>query len=255
MFDTLGLLTRFRLAKSRLDLDKAAKNQFLFPLAGAIIGTIAFAISILLYELLGGLLDGILIAVIIVIVYYFITGIIHIEGLSDFCDGLMTSGDFDRKRSAMKDVSLGAAGVFSMILAVILLILLINEVSRHSFSTFIPLMIEGMPALVGLIIAEISAKLSMLATIYLGPSSHDGMGSIFVSKSNPKTLLAGILIALIIAFILTGLLFPVVLVGLIVAVIVVLIARKNFGGVSGDAFGAANEIGRIVTLLAWVIIL
>jgi len=51
----------------------------------------------------------------------------------------------------------------------------------------------------------------------------------------------------------SGYLFCLVFLGPFAGFVVTMIARKNFGGVSGDAFGAANEIGRLVTLLGWVI--
>ena len=44
------------------------------------------------------------------------TGIHHTDGLADFADGLMTKGSKEKKRKAMKDLSVGSAGIFSIVI-------------------------------------------------------------------------------------------------------------------------------------------
>ncbi|HID90451.1 TPA: hypothetical protein EYP44_00640, partial [Candidatus Bathyarchaeota archaeon] len=41
-----------------------------------------------------------------------------------------------------------------------------------------------------------------------------------------------------------------IFVGVLAGMAVVVVANRHFGGMTGDAFGAANEIGRAASLLA-----
>ena len=73
-------------------------------------------------------------------------------------------------------------------------------------------------------------------------------------KASGSRLAASIAISPAIAIIFAGHLSPLVFLGLVAGVAVTVLARKHFGGVSGDSFGAANEVGRLVTLIGWVLL-
>ena len=70
------------------DIYSVAKVMYLFPIAGAIIGTIVgmFAYAISFY--IQPLLLGVLVTAVLVI----ITGVNHTDALADFADGLMAKG-------------------------------------------------------------------------------------------------------------------------------------------------------------------
>jgi len=247
-----GLLSRIRLARGT-ELASAARMQSLFPLAGAVLGAIVAFATFLIFEILGDEISSLTVALIGVLVLYFTYGIMHLEGLADFGDGLMASGDTSRKRSAMKDVSVGAAGCFFMVVDLLLLVVLINELLGREG----PILAIGMhiPLIFGLIVAEISAKLSMITVMFMGPSSHEGMGAVFVSQSSSRRYAAGVLISILLSFLVVGLYFPIILVGVFSGAFIARIARRHFGGVGGDAFGAANELGRLAALLILVLVI
>jgi adenosylcobinamide-GDP ribazoletransferase len=90
--------------------------------------------------------------------------------------------------------------------------------------------------------------------MYIGPSAHEGMGSLFVSSATAPRLAAAVTISVIVSALLVGAYFPLVMLGGVAGTMVALTARKHFGGVSGDAFGAANELGRLLVLLGWVLV-
>jgi adenosylcobinamide-GDP ribazoletransferase len=255
MLAFLSLLSRIRIGRKEVDVLAVAKRQYLFPAAGFIIGAIIAVVALLLFEFADAELDIFLISLGIVLFLYFVTGLIHIEGLADFGDGLMASGSQERKRQAMKDVSLGAGGTFFMVAAFLATFLLVTHLDGWIRSPDYVFWTDSIPLVFGLIIAEISAKISMITVMTIGPSSHQGMGSVFVSAAGKGKLAAGIAIALLIAFILSGPYSMVVLIGPVSGAIVAFEARRHFGGVGGDSFGAANELGRILTLLAWVILI
>jgi len=219
------------------------------------IGLIIAVVGYLLLEYVSGLVGHLPVAVLLCLFLYSLTGIIHIEGLADFWDGLMASGDANRKRSAMKDVSLGAGGTFAMISDIVLMISLFMQLDDYGTAIFPWFYGSSIPLILGVIIAEISGKLAMITAMRIGPSSHEGMGSIFVSSSTTAMLLSGIAISIAIGVLIAGIYGLIVLVGVLSGTCIALVSRKHFGGVGGDSFGAANEIGRLAALLVWVIVL
>jgi adenosylcobinamide-GDP ribazoletransferase len=255
LFGLLALLSRIRLSRSTVDLGSAAKKQFLFPAAGAVLGIIFSLGALLAFNFLDGILDGLIISLIVVIFIYFVTGLIHLEGLADFGDGLMASGDRGRKKGAMKDVAVGASGTFFMITAVLMLFLLIGELGSWIDSPPFLIWTNSIPLVLGLVVAEVGAKLAMNTVMVIGPSSHRGMGSIFVETATPGRYAAALAIGIAIALFASGLYGLIVLLGPIAGAVIALVARKHFGGVGGDSFGAANEFGRLLILFAWVILL
>lgn len=249
-----GLLTRIRVSRMPTDLEQAAQEQHLFVLVGLIVGLTATVVSMLLSHFLGKSMfivsGGILLAVI-----YYATGILHIEGLADFADGIMASGTQERKREAMKDVHLGVGGVFATAMYLILIFAAFSAICEKASDSIDPFPVPWqMTVAIGFVLAEMSGKLAINTMMYLGPSSHPGMGALFVKAASRGKLLTATLLASAIAFAFTGLLFVLVLLGIVTGYVLTLIARKHFGGVSGDAFGAANEVGRLLTLIAWVIL-
>ena len=62
------------------------------------------------------ILEPLVVSLIVVASLAVITGIHHTDGLADFADGLMTKGTKEKKRKAMKDLSVGSAGIFSIVI-------------------------------------------------------------------------------------------------------------------------------------------
>ncbi|MGB6672872.1 MAG: adenosylcobinamide-GDP ribazoletransferase, partial [Candidatus Nitrosopolaris sp.] len=95
-----------------IDIYSVAKVMYLFPIAGAIIGTIVgiFAYTISFY--IQPLLLGVLVTAVLVI----ITGVNHTDALADFADGLMAKGGKEVKHKAMLDPAVGSAGTAAIVL-------------------------------------------------------------------------------------------------------------------------------------------
>jgi adenosylcobinamide-GDP ribazoletransferase len=252
--DLFALLTRIRVSRSPTDLAKAARQQHYFVLVGLVVGLLATLTAMVLVELSDKGEEMVFAGVLMVVLYY-ITGILHTEGLADFADGVMAGGTQERKREAMKDVHIGVAGVFTVVMFMIMMFVLISRLLDSGGARIEPFPLPWeIPILLGFVLAEVSGKLAMNVSMYLGPSAHPGMGSLFVQSASAKKMVATVLIASGVGVLIAGWLVVVLVFGLLAGLMVTMIARKNFGGVSGDTFGAANEVGRIVTLFAWVLL-
>ena len=71
---------------SNSDLNSIAKNMYLFPIVGIVIGLVigSLGYGLSLY------LEPLVVALVVVASLAVITGIHHTDGLADFADGLMT---------------------------------------------------------------------------------------------------------------------------------------------------------------------
>ena len=222
---------------SNSDLNSIAKNMFLFPIVGIVIGLVigSLGYGLSLY------LEPLIVSLVVVASLAVITGIHHTDGLADFADGLMTKGTKEKKRKAMKDLSVGSAGIFSIVLYAIGMIIAL------SFSS-------GMDLFKIILLSEIMAKFSMVLMAGLGNSASIGSNSPFMDsmKDKKRLLIAGIItiIPLIVIGEMNGLI--VFASGIILTMFLVGLSTKSFGGITGDVMGASNELTRLSSLLIFV---
>jgi len=215
----------------------AAKTMFLFPLVGAFIGLLAGLFGWVTSQFLPSLVVGALVLGLLLL----ITGVHHTDGLLDFGDGVMAHGSAERKIEVMHDQLTGAGGLSLGIITFLITALSIAELNTG-------IIIQGV------VVAEVSAKLSMVIGAWAGQAAHQGMASPFLEAMHGKKGNARLIAALVISFGITlPLLWLVGAVALLVAIltslIMVGISYKHFKGVTGDVLGATNELTRMVSLI------
>lgn len=236
MKDLFSFFTRIPI---RGDLVRASKQVYLLNLLGFIISLVPFAV----YQLTFRFLPRELTPLIVLISIFSITGLIHIDGLSDLADGIVKKGDKESKIKALKDVNTGVAGTM-FVLFDLLGIYLAIYTFHGSF----------LDSLAFFSISEISAKTSMLSGIAFFKAPDLGLSHIF--KSNYKSWYFPIGIMTILPFfILFSWSILISLSGILIGLLVGLISVRNFGFVNGDAIGAMNEISRVTTMWILCIIL
>jgi len=217
-----------------VELDTVAKNMYLFPLAGALIGLIVGAGGYGLSLFLQPLIVGLLLTGSLVI----ITGIHHTDALCDFADGMMAKGAKEKKLRAMRDPAVGSAGVITVVLYAGGMIMALS-------------MMKGFALFQAILLSELVAKFVMVLQANRGLSAWQGLSSPFTQSMKDKKKLG-------VAAVLT--IVPVVLIGGITGIIVIIsgvgfaflllvVANRSFGGISGDVFGATNELVRLSSLL------
>jgi adenosylcobinamide-GDP ribazoletransferase len=219
-------------------LSDCARYMFAFPLIGAFIGLIAGVFGWALYYVLPGIVVGGLVTAALL----WLTGLHHTDGLLDFGDGVMVHGTPERKIEVMHDQLTGAGGLSLGILTMLITALAIGQIDSGMI----------IPAV---IVVEVSAKFSMVVMARAGKATHQGMNTSFLSFMHGThgtiRLIGGLIISLIIATFLLpcwiGII--VILAGVLTSLIMTGIAHKNFNGVTGDVFGATNEIARLVSLI------
>lgn len=232
----LSFLTIIPMPKaSNFNLDTIARNMYFFPLCGGIIGIIVGFVAFLSSTFLPQYITSLVVLVTFVIV----TGVHHIDGLADFADGLMIKGGRELKRKAMSDPIVGSAGVTALIINFVgLFIALLNfESSLKLFYS--------------IIVSEIIAKYVMVFQASVGHSAWSGLSSSFtIEMKKGYKIIISVVISVLLVFVIEGMLGLLTLgIVMIIGLIIYIISYKNFGGVSGDVFGASNEISRLASLL------
>jgi len=219
---------------SNTNLETVAKYMYIFPIVGIVIGLIigSLALGLSLF------LDPLIVSLLVVGALAIITGIHHIDGLADFADGMMTKGTKEKKLLAMKDVSTGSAGIFSIVLYVVGMILALSLMS-------------GFVLFQAILLSEILSKFSMVLQASLGRSAAVGSNSPFVQimKDKRRLAIAGTItiIPLVILGGTTGLI--VFGVGIAFTLFILVLSTRSFGGITGDVLGATNEITRLSSLV------
>jgi len=218
-------------------LSDCARYMFAFPLIGAFIGLIAGVFGWAVYQFLPGIVVGGLVTAALL----WLTGLHHTDGLLDFGDGVMVHGTPERKIEVMHDQLTGAGGLALGILTMLITALAIGQIS---VSMIIP----------AIIVVEVSAKFSMVVMAGVGRATHEGMNTSFLSfmhsSRGTACLIVGLVISLAIAIPLlqwTGVI--VVVAGILTSLVMTFVAHRNFKGVTGDVFGATNELARLVSLI------
>ncbi len=226
-------------------LTDCAKYMWFFPLIGAFIGLLAGVFGWVAYHFLPGIVVGGLVLALLLL----ITGLHHTDGLLDFGDGIMVHGSAERKIEVMHDQLTGAGGLTLGIMTILITALAIGQLNNSSVGLLnLGLIISG------IIVIELSAKLSMVIMAWAGKSVHEGMNSPFLEAmrggKGDLRLIAALIISFAVAFpLLRWAGIFVVLAALITGLIMTAISHRNFNGVTGDVFGATNEIARMVCVI------
>jgi adenosylcobinamide-GDP ribazoletransferase len=249
-----SFLTIFPITMDKDMLTDCARYMWVFPLIGAFIGLLAGVFGWAVYHFLPGIVVGGLVLALLML----IAGLHHTDGLLDFGDGVMAHGTAEHKIEVMHDQLTGAGGLTLGIMTMLITALAIGQLNNSSVGLLNLSLIIG-----GIIVIELSAKLSMVIMAWAGKSVHEGMNSPFLDAMHggkgDLRLVLGLIISLAIALpLLRWAGIFVVSAAVITGLIMTAIAQRNFNGVTGDVFGATNEITRLVCVIvllgaiAWV---
>ncbi|SEP61269.1 adenosylcobinamide-GDP ribazoletransferase [Natrinema salaciae] len=240
----LGFLTRLPVGYRDGDWEAFRATPAAFPLVGLVAGALA-ALPLLAAETLAAptVALGYLCAV------YAVTGIHHLDGVADLGDALVVHGDAERRREVLKDTTTGVGALLSVSITVVALAL-----------GGLGLAALPVVAAVGVAIgAEVGTKLGMAGMACYGRAASDGMGKQFTDAATVGSFFAPLAVAVFAATVVwphpgAAALFGAVAGGGLPWNW----ANRYLGGINGDVFGAANEIGRVagvhLGVIAWTLL-
>jgi adenosylcobinamide-GDP ribazoletransferase len=243
----LSFLTVFPVTMDKDLLTDCARNMWAFPLIGAFLGLLGGLFGVVAFRFLPGIVAGALVFALLL----WMTGLHHTDGLLDFGDGVMAHGTKEHKINVMHDQLTGAGGLSLGVLTMLISALAFGYLGVRVGPNQVLLVLPAA------IVIELCAKLSMVVAAWSGKSVHQGMNSPFLEAMHGKSGNLRLLAALVISIVF-GLLFLriagifIVLAAVITGFAMVGIANKHFGGVTGDVFGATNELTRLVCVVVLV---
>ena len=216
------------------------RSMTFFPLVGLAIGALLAGADFLLAPLLPrGVADLILIVLLSVV-----TGGLHLDGLSDVCDGLAARGSRERFLDVMKDSRVGAVGAVALVLGLGL---------KYQALVAVPLQYKREALLFFPLVAR-CAQVQM--TVGAKRARSDGLGSLFVGGAGLMQFILSYAFTLAAAYWLLG------LNGLCCALLLYLLtwgikswSHKRLGGITGDVIGCASELNEISCLLILLVLL
>jgi adenosylcobinamide-GDP ribazoletransferase len=232
----LGFLSRLPVGHDDAAWEAFRNAPITFPFVGYVLGAL-----VALPLLLPG--PSPTIALLFVVGIYVVTGVNHIDGVTDLGDALAVHGSAADRREVMKDTTVGVGGALAVALVVFGLA-----------TAGIALAAFPMRAVLLVVTAEVGAKLGMAVLVCLGSASHEGLGSA-LTGNDPRSVVSPVLVAVPAALLTWPRVVPAVAtlpVAVLAALFVHRWARMNLGGVSGDVLGATNEFARIAALHAGV---
>jgi adenosylcobinamide-GDP ribazoletransferase len=217
-----------------------------YPLVGLALGAAAWVVYAGLLELLPGLVA----AVLVVLLLEAVTRGLHMDGLMDTADGVLSGAPRERALEIMKDSSVGAMGVVAAVLILMLKVAALGALARADAAA---------PLLAGWCAARALPALDVYAWPY---ARAVGTGEAFTRERTPgpvvmagALLAAGVVATTLITVTVDGAGawyagLVVALVAMVVALLVQAAVAKRLGGLTGDVYGLGIELAETAALVA-----
>lgn len=206
-----------------------------FPLVGALMGAVLLGTSLLL----GQIFPATLRAALILAIWVVLSGVLHLDGFLDSCDGLFGGRTPETRLEIMKDERVGAFGLAGGVLLLLLKFAALSALAERS------------PAL---LIAPMLGRWGMTLSIFAFPYGRsEGLGKAIKEFTGAWQVGLATLLALGISWLLaaqTGLL--VCLVAALITWLVAAFSLRRIPGLTGDIYGAINEVVELAILLAFI---
>ena len=210
-----------------------------FPVVGLIIGLILAGLN----WLLGLFLPPAVVNVLLIVYLVVISGALHLDGFADTCDGIAGHKTPEARWQAMHDSRAGAFGIVGICLLLLVKYVSLNSVPETSLTAT-------------LILMPVLSRWAMVYAIFAYPYARpSGLGKIFKQGTSWPKLLMATLISLAVV-ILAGLAGLAIILGLaimlaiwIMVLIMATYLKRKFAGLTGDTYGAVNEVAEVGVLI------
>jgi|SRR5580692_2541459 adenosylcobinamide-GDP ribazoletransferase len=231
-------LTRLPVPRVRFDPDSLSTAAKFFPLVGLMIGLGASGLQ----RIAAPHLSRPLVALLVLTFLVLITGALHEDGLADAADGFGGGWNREQVLTILRDSRIGSFGALALIFSVLARFLLLSELPAGRLTAFI-------------VSAHVLCRWTALPLSYFLPPAResDGQGARIAQKISFVTLLLGTLLsfAIVFCFMRTGFWIP-ALVSIVITVLTGLYYARRIGGVTGDCFGATNQLTEIAVYFCGV---
>jgi adenosylcobinamide-GDP ribazoletransferase len=231
-------LTRLPLTRLPYDADALSRSAKFFPLVGLLIGILGSVVYLWLIRHLPSAVAALLTVVLFVLA----TGGLHEDGLADVADAFGGGWNREQILAILKDSRIGTFGTLALLVSVGLRVLLLANLPVGRFAAYV---ISG----------HVLCRWTALPLGYALASAREssGQGARIARQISIGSLAIGsLLTAIIVAYLLRRAMWSPIVSTLLVTVASGLYYWRRIGGVTGDCFGATNQLAEIAVYLCGV---
>ncbi|HLD36732.1 MAG TPA: adenosylcobinamide-GDP ribazoletransferase [Planctomycetota bacterium] len=240
----LQFLTPIPIKLKSVEPKDLARSMRYFPLIGLLIGLFLVLVKTLAFGPLN--FSGMITATLMLLTLTALSGGLHLDGLSDMCDGFYAGRSREEIVKIMRDPHIGVMGVIG-----IFFILMI----KWSVLASLPLSMLYYSN-IALILVPFLGRWAMVIAAAAGPYAQaaiDGTAKPFVDNVTRKDAIISTVITLVVTLALSFISgnfvwVALMIVALLVVMAMVMISRKMLGGLTGDILGAVNEVTEVAVL-------
>ena len=210
------------------------RSVIYFPLVGLFLGLILVGLD----QLLGLVLPLFLVNALLIIAMVILTGALHLDGFIDTCDGVMVRSSAEERLSVMADSRVGSFGTIG---ACCLLLLEFAALSSITESGRVP----------ALLLMPVLSRWAMVYAIFAFPYAKEvGTGQAFKQQANWQRFAIATAMTLLISLALCGLSSLALMAAIWLIVFgVAAFFKLRLAGLSGDTYGAINELAEVLVLI------
>lgn len=232
----IQFLTRIPVPSQPYEASSLSRSVKFFPLVGVLIGGSAALLHLLLLPHLPRLVT----ALFVLLLMLLLTGGLHEDGLADTADGFGGGWNRDQILLILRDSRLGTYGCAALTFSLLARLLLLSSLPVENVACY-------------LITAHILCRWTTLPLSYFLPSARvrnlqepEGQGARIAQLTSRETLIGGTLFSFAVAILLLrSAALPPILCATILTLITGLYYKNRIGGVTGDCFGATNQLTEI----------
>ena len=231
-------LTRIPMPSIAFEADSLSRATKFFPLVGLVVGSGA----VLLQKLLLFHMSRQLAALVVLVYLVLITGCLHEDGLADTVDGFGGGRTKDQILSIFKDSRIGSYGATALVFSLLARYLLLASLPMEHFGAYV-------------ISSQILCRWSSLPLSYfLSPAREQGgQGARIAKLTSLASLIFGSVFSLAVAgFALRWAALAPALAAILTVVLSGWFYARKIGGVTGDCFGATNQLTEIAVYFCGV---
>lgn len=243
-------LTRLPVPSRPYQDDSLVRSLKFFPLVGLFLGACAAAFDLLL----AAHLPTLAVATFVIALLIVLTGGFHEDALADTADGFGGGWNREQILTILRDSRIGSYGGVALVLSLIARVVLLSSLPR----------VGVLPVLMT---AHVLCRWTTLPlSYYLAPARLDnataangqgargkGQGARVAGLTTTSTLVGGTLFSFACAAVLLRWqAVGAILIAILVTLLSGLYYRRRIGGVTGDCFGATNQLTEIAVYLCGV---
>jgi adenosylcobinamide-GDP ribazoletransferase len=239
-------LTRIPVPSLAYNQDSLSRAVKIFPVVGLLIGTTAALVHLLITPHLPRLVTALLVVAVLVA----ITGCLHEDGLADVADGFGGGSHREQILAILKDSRIGSYGGAALSLSLMARVVLLASLPLAQVPRY-------------LIAAHVLCRWTTLPLSYYLPPARPnisgtdaGQGARIARLTTRGTLLLASIFTLVACgFVLRTRAFAPVAAAILVTPLSGLYYKRKLHGVTGDCFGATNQLAEIAVYLvgAWIV--